>query len=315
MEQQPKYPLMDPKIDFAFKQLFAGKGKESKILLIDLLNSILNDKNDKITDIIYLNPYTDKEYDDTKQSIMDIKVETQKGEIIDIEMQIQNVDNYRKRSLFYWANMYIDQIHQGESYHELKKCVVINITNFNLITETEKYHSIFHIKEKAEDILLLEDLEIHYLELSKLPDKQNAGDLTPLEQWLYFLRDAADEQKQKFIREIRKKKGEINMAGDVLERISQDRKAREAYYQRRKWYLDKVSSEKFLLSKGREEGREVGKQEGIAETVLRQLSKKLGEVPEEYVSKLMARDKQTLDKIADSIFDIESIKDLDKFLN
>jgi Rod binding domain-containing protein len=97
------------------------------------------------------------------------------------------------------------------------------------------------------------------------------------------------------------------MAGDVLERISQDRKAREAYYQRRKWYLDKVSSEKYLLSKGREEG--------IAETVLRQLSKKLGEVPEEYVSKLMARDKQTLDRIADSIFDIESIKDLDKFLN
>ena len=293
MEQQLKYPLMDPKIDFAFKQLFAGKGKESKILLLDLLNSIFNDKNDKITDIIYLNPYTDKEYDDTKQSIMDIKVETQKGEVIDIEMQIQNVDNYRKRSLFYWANMYIDQIHQGEFYHELKKCIVINI------------------KEKTEDILLLEDLEIYYLELSKLPDKQNAEDLTSLEQWLYFLRDAADEQKQEFIREIRKKKGEINMAGDVLERISQDRKAREAYYQRRKWYLDKVSSEKYLLSKGREEG----KQEGIAETVLRLLTKKLGEVPEEYVSKLMAQEKPILDSITDSIFDIESIEDLDKYLN
>lgn len=101
------------------------------------------------------------------------------------------------------------------------------------------------------------------------------------------------------------------MAGDVLERISQDRKAREAYYQRRKWYLDKVSSEKYLLSKGREEG----KQEGIAETVLRLLTKKLGEVPEEYVSKLMAQEKPILDSITDSIFDIESIEDLDKYLN
>ena len=63
---------MDPKIDFAFKQLFAGKGKESKILLVDLLNSIFNSNNDEITDIIYLNPYTDKEYDDTKQSISNI---------------------------------------------------------------------------------------------------------------------------------------------------------------------------------------------------------------------------------------------------
>ncbi|HHV17319.1 MAG TPA: Rpn family recombination-promoting nuclease/putative transposase [Thermoanaerobacterales bacterium] len=311
MEKQTKYPLMDPKIDFAFKQLFAGKGKESKILLVDLLNSIFNSNNDEITDIIYLNPYTDKEYDDTKQSIMDIKVETQKGEVIDIEMQIQNVDGYRKRSLFYWASMYMDQIHEGESYHELKKCIVINITNFNLITQTGKYHNTFNIKEKTEDIVLLEDLEIHYLELSKLPDEENVEELTPLEQWLYFLRDAADEQKQKFIGEIRKKKGEINMAGDVLERISQDRKAREAYYQRRKWYLDKVSSEKYLLSKGREEG----KQEGIAETVLRLLTKKLGEVPEEYVSKLMAQEKPILDSITDSIFDIESIEDLDKYLN
>ena len=120
-----------------------------------------------------------------------------------------------------------DRIHEGESYHELKKCIVINITNFNLITQTGKYHNTFNIKEKTEDIVLLEDLEIHYLELSKLPDEENVEELTPLEQWLYFLRDAADEQKQKFIGEIRKKKGEINMAGDVLERISQDRKARD----------------------------------------------------------------------------------------
>lgn len=41
----------------------------------------------------------------------------------------------------------------------------------------------------------------------------------------------------------------------------------------------------------------------------------LGEVPGEYVSKIMIQDKQTLENITDSIFDIESIKDLDKFLN
>lgn len=42
------------------------------------------------------------------------------------------------------------------------------------------------------------------------------------------------------------------MAGEILEKLSQDEKARAIYQQRRKWYLYKVSSEKYLLNKGRE---------------------------------------------------------------
>ena len=53
----------------------------------------------------------------------------------------------------------------------------------------------------------------------------------------------------------------------------------------------------------------------MARNVLKLLTKRLGEVPEEYISKIMVQDKQTLENITDSIFDIESIKDLDEFLN
>jgi hypothetical protein len=57
------FKLMDPKIDFAFKQIFAGKSRESKIVLIALLNAILDrDEDEQITDIIYLNPYIDKPF-------------------------------------------------------------------------------------------------------------------------------------------------------------------------------------------------------------------------------------------------------------
>ena len=45
-ESMKKYPLMDPKVDFAFKQIFAGNTKESKIVLINLLNAILDLKGD-----------------------------------------------------------------------------------------------------------------------------------------------------------------------------------------------------------------------------------------------------------------------------
>jgi predicted transposase/invertase (TIGR01784 family) len=167
--------LMDPKIDFAFKQIFAGKSRESKIVLMALLNAILDrDEDEQITDIVYLNPYTDKPFEDAKLSIMDIKVKTSGGELVDIEIQIRNTDNYRKRSLYYWSAMYGEQIVEGESYFELNPCIVINILDFNLIKENEHYHSIFEIRERRLGFQLVGDLEIHYLELNKLTDYGDA---------------------------------------------------------------------------------------------------------------------------------------------
>jgi len=57
----------------------------------------------------------------------------------------------------------------------------------------------------------------------------------------------------------------IDMAGKILARASADELARAAYQQRRKWYLDRVSSEKYLLHKGIEEGRAKGIEEGKKE--------------------------------------------------
>ncbi|SMB88566.1 conserved hypothetical protein (putative transposase or invertase) [Desulfonispora thiosulfatigenes DSM 11270] len=263
MKKNKKYDLMDPKIDFAFKQIFAGKFKESKIVLIDLLNSILGfEETVKITDILYLNPYTDKEYEESKQSILDIKVKTNKEELIDIEIQIRNSDNYRKRSLYYWSTIYGEQIVEGEAYNELKRCIVINILNFNLITENEHYHSIFNVREKNKNFALNHDLEIHYLELKKFLKSTGEEKFTGLEQWLIFLKDSGNENKREIINQIRKENEVIDMAGEILEKLSQDEKARAIYQQRRKWYLDKVSSEKYFLSKGREEGIKEGIKEG-----------------------------------------------------
>ncbi|MBZ4687963.1 MAG: Rpn family recombination-promoting nuclease/putative transposase [Clostridiales bacterium] len=275
--QTEDYPfLMDPKIDFAFKQIFAGKQKESKIVLISLLNAILDRKDQEaITDIIYLNPYTDKPYEDAKQSILDIKVKTAEEELIDIEIQIRNIDNYRKRSLYYWSTMYGEQIIEGEAYYELNPCIVINIMDFNLLDETDRYHSIFEIRERNLGFQLVSDLEIHYLELRKLAEEVDINNLTTLEEWLIFIRDAAKKEKRELIETIRKRNEVIDMAEKILARASADEMARAAYQQRRKWYLDKVSSEKYLLMKGREEGREE-----VAKAALRK------EMPIEIISEI-----------------------------
>lgn len=57
----------------------------------------------------------------------------------------------------------------------------------------------------------------------------------------------------------------IEMADKILAKASADEHARAEYQRRHKWYMDKVSSEKYLMMKGREEGREEGRKEGRKE--------------------------------------------------
>mgnify|MGYP000903463413 CR=1 FL=1 len=69
------------------------------------------------------------------------------------------------------------------------------------------------------------------------------------------------------------------------------------------------------LEKGLEKGIEKGVGKGIAETIIRQLCKKLGELPSEYKERILDQARPTLELIAENIFDIESLSELDRFLN
>ena len=269
-----QYDLMNPMVDFAFKALFGEKDDDSKFLLISFLNAVLNFSNEeKIVEIVYLNPYNDKEYKDDKLSIMDIKVKTQNDELIDIEVQINDNQNFRKRSLYYWSKMYSDTIKSGENYEELKKCVVLSLLDFKLIDETEKYHTIFRIKEVEEDFELLEDLEIHYLETPKFAE-QNANK-TDIEKWMTFMKIAGDKSKRNILEKVRTESEVIDMAVNKLEELSQDEKRRQAYYAREKALLDEKSKAAYFKNKverarleAMKKGMEQGKKEGIKKGVV-----------------------------------------------
>ena len=69
------------------------------------------------------------------------------------------------------------------------------------------------------------------------------------------------------------------------------------------------------LEKGLEKGIEKGVGKGIAETIIRQLCKKLGELPSEYKERILGQARPTLELIAENILAIETLSELDRFLN
>lgn len=233
-------------IDFAFKHIFAGNGEVSEFILIDLLNSILGySGEDKIVKVTYLNPFNDRERDDEKLSIMDIKVETERKERIDIEIQINDADDYRKRSLYYWSKLYTEGLKKGNAYFKLKKSIVINILDFDLLDETKKYHNIFTVMEVKDNFLLNNDMHIHYIELPKFDDSKAIELMSDLEKWVTFIKDYGKEEKKETIEIIAKRKESIHMAKELADKLSQDEIEYQRYLAREKAIMDEISKREY----------------------------------------------------------------------
>ncbi|PDO10806.1 MAG: hypothetical protein BLM47_05225, partial [Candidatus Reconcilbacillus cellulovorans] len=100
---------LDPKNDFVFKRIFGSE--ENKDVLLAFLNRTFEDAGrPRLTEIVLLNPYTDKDAPDDKQSILDICARAADGTLVNVEIQLFNRYDIEKRTLFYWAKLYTSQL-------------------------------------------------------------------------------------------------------------------------------------------------------------------------------------------------------------
>ena len=70
---------------------------------------------------------------------------------------------------------------------------------------------------------------------------------------------------------------------------------------------------KMLREDGKEEGKKEGKVEGKAEMLIKQLTKKFNKVPDDYKKILMKLPEERLEIIAIEIFNINNIKEIEKY--
>ena len=203
--------FMKPKNDYVFKRIFGDE--RNKDILLSFLNSILIEN---VTDVTILNSELNKENTSDKKSILDIRAETSIGTKINIEIQVLRTLHMPERSLYYWSKMYIEQLNIGEKYSKLKKTITINVLDFDLI-QSNKYHTMFKLKENEENTLLTDVLEVHFLELRKVNTINDK-----LAEWLTFIKaDSMEEMKN--MAEINR---DIDKAYDILTTMSYDEKTR-----------------------------------------------------------------------------------------
>lgn len=152
--------LLNPKVDFIFKKIFGSENHPN--ILISFLNAVMKPV-DKIVSVVINNTEITKDFLEDKFSRLDVKATTNKGKIINIEIQIKTEYNMIKRSLYYWSKLYEEQLSEGDKYETLSRTVCINILDFKYL-DNDRFHNGYRLKE----------LELYNLRKKSFYDKISA---------------------------------------------------------------------------------------------------------------------------------------------
>lgn len=275
LKRIPLSGLMDLKIDYAFKQLF-GIEKNKQITIVFLNAFLQKTGRDPIKDITFTNIEAGGEYVDDKQSRLDVLVVTTTGEKINVEIQFTDRYNIMKRSIYYWSGVYRSQLRSGMGYEELSDVISINLLNFNVFNQTERFHTMYHLFEDEEHFKLTSVMEFHYIEMPKLLKAWKENQLDPwndvLARWLLLL-GIVDHRNKKVYEDIYHELEVIAMEDETLrkafhnwEEISMTPEQFLAYESRLKHILDEEAAKReaeLRAKKAEKDGMERGIERGI----------------------------------------------------
>ena len=166
--------LLPVKSDFIFKLIF---GDQRNIdILADFLKSVLDIPDTEYDHLIIVDPHIKKESAKDKYAILDVKIHTKSGNIIQVEIQVAPIPDMKPRVIYSQSKMVTEQMASGQKWGVIKRVVSIIITDYMLVPESDKYHNQF--RYRSVDGIEFSDLnEIDTLELGKLPPESDNTEL------------------------------------------------------------------------------------------------------------------------------------------
>lgn len=236
------------KRDIVFKRIFAHKGNEE--FLKQFLSSLLKLEINSIE--ILHDIHLEKDSEEDKLGIIDVRAIVNDNKIINIEVQIKDNKNIVPRSTFYGAKLISNELVKNESYQELKSVIVICILNYESFPYEEYINETEIVLKAHKEYIVNNYIKFYYIELPKFrKQKVNYEDETT--QWLTFI----DSENPERIKEIMKKNNIVKKAQEELEYLQGDEAFKRKIELREKYERD-MNSAKYC-------GRQEGKKEAIKE--------------------------------------------------
>ena len=255
---------INPYTDFGFKRIF---GEEmNKDLLLDFLNSLLEDEKGKITKLTYKKNEKLGALDVDRRAIFDIYCENEAGEKFIVEMQKAKHNYFKDRSIYYSTFPITEQAKKGEWDYNLKAVYTIGILDFEFDKEDgDEPNQIMH-KAKLVDIIrnkvFYDKLTYIYLEMPKFKKTEEELE-TNFDKWLFVLKNLPNlmNRPERLQEKVFKKLFEIAEIANFTKEQLDDYEESLKVYRDMKGVIETAKDEGIEL--GKAEGIEIGKVEGI----------------------------------------------------
>ncbi len=181
--------FLDVKTDFAFKRVFGSE--QSKAVLLDFLNAVIDFGGERITDLTIVDPYQIPLLKGMKDSYVDVKAVLSNQSKVIIEMQVLNVEGFEQRILYNAAKLYSTQLKQADRYSTLEPIIALTITDFVMFSEIPKVTSYWNLREREFLLKYSDDIELIFVELPKFSKLENELE-SITDKWLYFIKHAGE---------------------------------------------------------------------------------------------------------------------------
>ena len=229
--------------DFFFKVFL----QRNETALRGLLCAMLSMKSEEITDIVVTNPIQEGDTVNDKNVILDIKVEVNKSQIINLEMQVENLGNWPERSLTYLCRMF-DQLKSGEDYKNVKKTIHIGILDFTPKDFPHIFYSNYFLYNPQTGHKYSDKFGIYMLQLNQIGNLEDEKEMPELYYWASLFKATTWEE----IQMLAEKNESIKKSIVTLKELTADEKAQMQMEARERYRRDMVAAQDF----GREQSEE-----------------------------------------------------------
>ena len=305
--------IYDFKNDFMFKHSLGNDQDPDSFYLLKLfIEGILNISCKSIT---ILNPDLVVENIEDKDMLLDIRVQTNTGDYVNIEMQYSAFSkNQYQRFQIYGASLLSRQEKEGNDYqkninHVYQIIFIDDIDKANLKLY-DRYES-RNEEGKLEKYNLLTRVYVQMPYINLIKKQKKLEEFSEIEKGIYIFENGITDD----IIRLKEDNKVVEIMKEKIDRFNQDEQLRDMAYKRslNRWANERDKQD--MYEKGKEEGIEEGIKQGIEQgkyNLIKQLFNKY--YPEEDDNILENLNNQEYDKIFEMILDNRSINEIKGFL-
>ena len=305
--------IYDFKNDFMFKHSLGNDQDPGSFYLLKLfIEGILNISCKSIT---ILNPDLVVENIEDKDMLLDIRVQTNTGDYVNIEMQYSAFSkNQYQRFQIYGASLLSRQEKEGNDYqkninHVYQIIFIDDIDKANLKLY-DRYES-RNEEGKLEKYNLLTRVYVQMPYINLIKKQKKLEEFSEIEKGIYIFENGITDD----IIRLKEDNKVVEIMKEKIERFNQDEQLRDMAYKRslNRWANERDKQD--MYERGKEEGIEEGIKQGIIEKSKEKTKQLFNKYyPKEDDSILENLNSEQYDKIFEMILDNRGINEIKKFL-